>query len=308
MKALLFPGQGSQKAGMAAEFEKNFKIVKEIFKRADETLNIKLSELILNGPEENLKKTEITQPAILTTSYAIFEVIKKEINIDQKNFKFFAGHSLGEYSALVSSGSLKFEDALKLVHQRGKFMQSAVPEGEGAMLAVMGVDINSLTKFLEELKNKNGICEIANDNSNGQIILSGDKKSIQDINAILTNNKKRSIFLPVSAPFHCSLMKPASEKMSSLINETDMKDSVFELVNNVTAEPVKSSNEIKNLLIKQIFSKVRWRESVEYMINKDITDFIEVGPGKVLTGLVKRISDKVSCTSINTIEDIKKIK
>ena len=176
------------------------------------------------------------------------------------------------------------------------------------MLAVMGVDINSLVKFLEELKNKNGICEIANDNSNGQIILSGDKKSIQDINTILTNNKKRSIFLPVSAPFHCSLMKPASEKMSSLINETDMKDSVFELVNNVTAEPVKSSNEIKNLLIKQIFSKVRWRESVEYMINKDITDFIEVGPGKVLTGLVKRISDKVSCTSINTIEDIKKIK
>mgnify|MGYP001495973041 CR=1 FL=1 len=250
MKGYIFPGQGSQHSYMLSKSNLLDLASSNTFHEPIELLDDLLGCSFMNLVESEdtaINDTANTQPILLFISYLHLYKLLDNLDLD---ISFLAGHSLGEYSALVSIGSLKFEDALKLVHQRGKFMQSAVPEGEGAMLAVMGVDIKSLVKFLEELKNKNGICEIANDNSNGQIILSGDKKSIQDINAILTNNKKRSIFLPVSAPFHCSLMKPASEKMSSLINETDMKDSVFELVTNVTAEPVKSSNEIKNLLIK----------------------------------------------------------
>ena len=213
MKAIIFPGQGSQKAGMASEFQSNFKIVKDIFLRADEALKFKLSKIILNGSDEDLKKTEITQPAILTTSFAIFSVLKKEFNFDFSTTKYVAGHSLGEYSALVAADSLKLEDAVTLVHERGKLMQEAVPEGEGAMLAVMGLNIDELNSLLKKYDEKKGICEIANDNSLGQIILSGNKETLFSFSNNLKAEKKRSIFLPVSAPFHCSLMKPAAENM-----------------------------------------------------------------------------------------------
>ena len=213
MKAIIFPGQGSQKAGMASEFQGNFKIVKDIFDRGDEALNFSLSKIILNGSDEDLKKTEITQPAILITSFAIFSVLKKEFNYDLSKTKYIAGHSLGEYSALVASDSLSLEDGLKLVHERGKLMQAAVPQGEGAMLAVMGLDINELKLIMKKFDIKNGICEIANDNSPGQIILSGDKETLINFSNDLKNKKKRSIFLPVSAPFHCSLIKLAAESM-----------------------------------------------------------------------------------------------
>ena len=213
MKAIIFPGQGSQKAGMASEFQGNFKIVKDIFERGDEALNFSLSKIILNGSDEDLKKTEITQPAILITSFAIFSVLKKEFNYDLSKTKYIAGHSLGEYSALVASDSLSLEDGLKLVHERGKLMQAAVPQGEGAMLAVMGLDINELNSLIKKFDNKKGICEIANDNSPGQIILSGDKQTLVAFSNDLKVEKKRSIFLPVSAPFHCTLMKPAAERM-----------------------------------------------------------------------------------------------
>ena len=194
MKAIIFPGQGSQKAGMANEFEKNFKIVKEIFERADQALKFKLSQIILNGSDEELKKTEITQPAILTTSFAIFSVLKKEFNFDFSKIKYFAGHSLGEYSALLSSDSLSLEDAVTLVHERGKLMQTAVPEGKGAMLAVMGLDINELNSLLKNFDNKKGVCEIANDNSLGQIILSGNKESLVVFSKILKAEKKDQFF------------------------------------------------------------------------------------------------------------------
>tara|TARA_A100001011_G_scaffold47444_1_gene44873 strand:+ start:4043 stop:4966 length:924 start_codon:yes stop_codon:yes gene_type:complete len=307
MKAIIFPGQGSQKAGMASEFESNFKVVRDIFERVDEVLKFSLSKIILSGSDDDLVKTEITQPAILTTSFAIFSVLKQEFNFDLSKIKFIAGHSLGEYSALVASGSLSLENAVTLVHERGKQMQAAVPEGQGAMLAVMGLDIKELNFYLNKFEKKTGICEIANDNSPGQIILSGSKETLINFSNILKTEKKRSIFLPVSAPFHCSLMKSAAENMKLFLQKTDFKDPSLQLVSNVTALPVEKDGDIKDLLYKQIFSQVRWRETVEYMIKNDINDFIEIGPGKVLSGLVKRTNAKVLTRSINKIDDIKNL-
>ena len=308
MNTIIFPGQGSQKAGMASEFQSNFKIVKDIFERGDEALKFSLSKIILNGSDEDLKKTEITQPAILITSYAIFSVLKKEFNFDFSRTKFIAGHSLGEYSALVAFESLSLEDGLRLVHERGKLMQAAVPEGDGAMLAVMGQDIDELNLLIKKYDKKKGICEIANDNSPGQIILSGDKQTLIDLSTDLKAEKKRSIFLPVSAPFHCTLMKPAAEKMKLLLEKINFKHPNIQLISNVTALPIRKDSNIKDLLYQQIFSQVRWRESVNFMINNDINDFIEIGPGKILSGLVKRTNDKVFSRSITKIDDIKVLK
>tara|TARA_A100000164_G_scaffold341090_1_gene337521 strand:- start:11 stop:934 length:924 start_codon:yes stop_codon:yes gene_type:complete len=307
MKAIIFPGQGSQKAGMASEFQSNFKIVKEIFERVDEVLKFKLSNIILNGSNEDLKKTEITQPAILTTSFAIYSVLKKEFNFDLSKIKYIAGHSLGEYSALVASGSLSLEDGVNLVHKRGKLMQEAVPVGNGAMLAVMGLDIKALNSLIKKFDKKKGICEVANDNSTGQIILSGNKETLVDFGNNLKVEKKRSIFLPVSAPFHCSLMKPAAEKMKIFLQKTEFKNPGLKLISNVTALPIEKEGDIKDLLYRQIFSQVRWRETVEYMIKNNIDDFIEIGPGKVLSGLVKRTNDKVMTRSLTNINDIKSL-
>ena len=307
MNTIIFPGQGSQKAGMASEFHSNFKIVKDIFERGDETLKFNLSKIILNGSDEDLKKTEITQPAILITSFAIFSVLKKEFNFDFTKTKFIAGHSLGEYSALVASESLILEDGLKLVHERGKLMQAAVPEGKGAMLAVMGLDKNELNSKIEKFDKKKDICEIANDNSPGQIILSGDKQTLINLSNNLKAEKKRSIFLPVSAPFHCTLMKPAAEKMKLFLEKTNFNTPNIQLISNVTALPVEKDGNIKDLLYKQIFSQVRWRESVNFMINNGINDFIEIGPGKVLSGLVKRTNDKVLTRSLSQVDDIKNL-
>ena len=307
MKAIIFPGQGSQKAGMASEFQSNFKIVKDIFERGDEALKFSLSKIILNGSDEELKKTEITQPAILITSFAIFTVLKQEFNFDLSKIKYIAGHSLGEYSALVASESLSLEDGIKLVHERGKLMQAAVPEEEGAMLAVMGLDINDLNLLIKKFDKKKGVCEIANDNSPGQIILSGNKQTLVDFSNNLKAEKKRSIFLPVSAPFHCTLMKPAAERMKLFLEKTNFKNPNIQLISNVTALPVEKDSNIKDLLYKQIFSQVRWRESINFMINNDINDFIEIGPGKVLSGLVKRTNDKVASRSITKIDDIKNL-
>ncbi len=307
MKAIIFPGQGSQKAGMASEFHSNFKIVRDVFERVDEALKFSLSKIILEGSDEDLKKTEITQPAILTTSYAIFSVLKKEYNFDLSKIKFVAGHSLGEYSSLVASDSLSLEDGVTLVNERGKLMQAAVPEGKGAMLAVMGLENDTLTSLIKKFDIKKGTCEIANDNSPGQIILSGTKDTLVAFSNHLKVEKKRSIFLPVSAPFHCSLMKPAAENMKFFLQKKEFQKPKIQLISNVTALPVEKDGDIRDLLFKQIFSQVRWRESVEYMIKNDINDFIEIGPGKVLSGLVKRTNDKVVARSINKIDDIKNL-
>jgi len=306
MKAILFPGQGSQVVGMGSEFYNNFSSVKEIFNSADEKLKFKLSKIILEGPEDQLKLTQNTQPAILTVSYAIFKILKEEFNYNFENTKYFAGHSLGEYSALLCAGSLSFEDALYLLFERGKSMQEAVPVGKGGMLAVLGSENEEIEDCIKKIKSK-GVCEIANDNAPGQIIVSGNIELIQELQNILKENKKKSIMLPVSAPFHCSLMNAAATNMKSKIENVNFTKPNYEIITNVTASPTNDPAEIKKLLVEQIYSKVRWRESILYMANQNITEYLEIGPGKVLTGLVKRILPSANSSSINSIEDIKNI-
>ena len=306
MKALLFPGQGSQSIGMGSEFYKNFAIVKKIFEEADEKLGFKISKIILEGPDTELKLTKNTQPAILIISYSIFKILENEFGLDKKKIKYFAGHSLGEYSALVCSNSLNFRDALFLLHERGKAMQEAVPLGKGSMLAVLGVNIEEINNFISKISEKK-VCEIANDNADGQIIISGETKAIDELKTILKDNNKKNILLPVSAPFHCSLMQGAAKKMENKINPTIFKEPVLEIISNVTALPEKDPDKIKKLLVEQIYSKVRWRESIINISKKGITDFIEIGPGKVLSGLVKRIIKGSNTMSINSVDEIKKI-
>ena len=305
MNAILFPGQGSQIVGMGSEFYNNFEIVKRIFKEADDQLNYKISQIILDGPEDKLKLTQNTQPAILTVSYAIFSVLKKEFNFNFKSTKYFAGHSLGEYSALLCSGSLNFKDALFLLYERGKSMQEAVPVGKGSMIAVLGSKVDEIKNFLEKSKKK-GVCEIANDNAEGQTIVSGNIESIELFKNILKDNKIKFIPLNVSAPFHCSLMRPAADKMKEKINSINFKKPVFDIVCNVTSKPENNPENIKSLLIEQIYSTVRWRESLITMSKEKTNNFIEIGPGKVLSGMVKRTLKNINSFSINSIDDMKK--
>ena len=305
MSALLFPGQGSQVVGMCSEFYANFQLVKKIFKEADEKLNYPITKLILEGPTEQLQLTKNTQPAILTVSYSIFRVLKDEFGFDLKLFKYFAGHSLGEYSALVCAESLDFKDALYLLHERGKAMQDAVPVGEGSMIAVLGLDINKVKDFIKDRNNQEGVCEIANDNADGQVIISGDKSSVNSFQILLKEKKIKSIPLKVSAPFHCSLMKPAAQKMKEKIDNTKFNKPLFEIINNVTAKEENNSNNIKTLLIDQIFSTVKWRESIIKMSENGVSNYIEIGPGKALSGMVKRTVKDANCFSINSIADIK---
>jgi [acyl-carrier-protein] S-malonyltransferase len=304
MRAVLFPGQGSQFVGMGSDFYQKFDRVKKIFKSVDETLGYSLSKIILDGPEGDLKLTKNTQPAIMTIGVSIFSVLNEEFGFNLNNANFFAGHSLGEYTALVCAKSLKLERAAYLLNERGKFMQDAVAEGAGAMIAVLGLTIKEVEKELQ-LLSKNEICEIANDNSNNQVVVSGNKKSINNLSNNLKIKKKKGIMLPVSAPFHCSLMKKAAENMKDKIFNTNFLKPKPSIISNVTAKEEMDINKIKPLLIDQITSRVRWRESVNYMIEQGVSDFIEIGPGRVLSGLVKKINKDVKVTNINSIEDIK---
>ncbi len=305
MNAILFPGQGSQVVGMGSEFYNNFDIVKKIFKEADEKLNYKISKIILEGPQDQLSLTQNTQPAILIVSYAIFSTLKKEFNFDFNSTKFFAGHSLGEYSALVCSDSLNFQDALYLLFERGKSMQEAVPVGKGKMIAVLGLNIDQLSDFIKKNKTK-GVCEIANDNANGQTIVSGDIESLNNLEKILKENRIKFIPLNVSAPFHCSLMKPAAIKMEGKIKSVNFKKPNFDIICNVNSEPENDPEKLKELLVNQIFSTVRWRETLIRMSNEKVSHFVEIGPGKVLSGMVKRTIKDINCFSINSIDDMKK--
>jgi len=304
MRALLFPGQGSQYVGMGSDFYQKFDIVKKIFSSVDEALGFSLSKIILNGPEEKLQLTQNTQPAIMTVGVSIFNVLNKEYGFNLNDSNFFAGHSLGEYTALVCGGSLTLEKAAYLLNERGKLMQEAVPRGHGAMLAIIGMKIDEVEHEIN-LFQKEGVCEISNDNSNMQIVVSGEKKVIENFNKNLKRKKKKGILLPVSAPFHCSLMKEAAEKMKDKIENTNFEKSKPNIISNVTAQEESEVNKIKPLLIDQITSRVRWRESVNYMIKKGVKNFIEIGPGKVLSGLMKKINRDVEISNINSIEDIK---
>ena len=307
MFSVIFPGQGSQIVGMGKEFYDKFELVKSLFKEADETLNYSISKLILEGPKEELDLTANTQPAIFLISYSIFNVIKKEFNIDLNKAKYFAGHSLGEYSALSCAGYLNFSETLKILRIRGDAMQNSVPKGEGGMVAVLGSTVEIIEKILKDNESK-FIAQIANDNSEGQIVLSGKTEDLEKLIEVLKENSIKNIKLPVSAPFHCSLMSKATEIMTEELNKISFSDGSNKLISNVTAEAISNSEDLKSLLIKQIENRVRWRESVLNMINNDVDHFIEIGPGKVLSGLVKRINREVKINTINSQEDIENLK
>ena len=307
MFSIIFPGQGSQSPGMCKDFYLKYDLIKQIFKEADDILNFKISTLILEGPKEKLNLTENTQPAIFLVGYSIFNLLKKEHNIDFSNAKYFAGHSLGEYTALCAAGYINFSETLKILRIRGQAMQNSVPQGLGGMLAILSSSIEIIESLLNENKN-NYKCFIANDNSDSQIVVSGQIKDLENLSVDLKKNSIKSIMLPVSAPFHCKLMSHATEVMEKEIKNLNFKDSKKTLVSNVTAKKMTEISEIKELLVKQIESRVRWRESVKYMIEGGTDEFIEIGPGKVLSGLIKRIDKNLKVSAINNEEDISNIK
>ena len=307
MFSVIFPGQGSQMVGMGKEFYDKFDFVKNLFKEADDTLNFSISKLILEGPKEELDLTVNTQPAIFLISYSIFNVIKKEFNINLSRAKYFAGHSLGEYSALSCAGYLNFSDTLKILRIRGDAMQNSIPKGKGGMVAVLGSTVDVIEKILKD-NEKNLSAQIANDNSEGQIVLSGKTDDLDKLILILKENSIKNIKLPVSAPFHCNLMNKATNIMNDELNKLNFNEGENKLISNVTANEISNTTELKELLVKQIENRVRWRESVINMINSDVNHFIEIGPGKVLSGLVKRINKEVKIDTINNQVDIEGLK
>ena len=306
MFSVVFPGQGSQEVGMGKILYEKFDLVKNYFKEADETLNFAISKLVLEGPKSDLDLTLNTQPAIFLISYSIFNVIKTEFNINLNKATFFAGHSLGEYSALSCAGYIKFSDTLKILKIRGEAMQNAVPGGMGGMIAILGTTIKKIEDLILENKEDFKV-QIANDNSEGQIVVSGKLADLESFVKILKLQGIRCIKLPVSAPFHCELMGNATNIMKHEINKLEFNQGYNVLMSNVTADKIQVISEIKDLLIKQIENRVRWRESVINMVNDGVNNFIEIGPGKVLSGLIKRINKEVNVQSINTIEDIKNL-
>ena len=307
MFSLVFPGQGSQAIGMGKDFFEKYDLVKDLFKEADETLGISLSKIILEGPKDELDLTINTQPAIFLISYSIFQVMKKHFNIDLDKAKYFAGHSLGEYSALSAAGYLSFAETIKLLRIRGNAMQNSVPKGQGSMLAVLG----STVEIIENIINQNKddfFVEIANDNSQGQLVLSGKNTDLEKLIRVLKINNIKNIKLPVSAPFHCELMRNATEIMRKELEKTNFSETRNLLISNVTAAEIKNKDELKKLLTDQIVKRVRWRESVLNMISQDVNQFIEIGPGKVLSGLIKRIDKNVKINTINSENDIKELR
>ena len=307
MFSVIFPGQGSQLIGMGKEFFDRYEIVKKLFNEANDSLGFNISKIILEGPKEDLDLTATTQPAIFLISYSIFQVVKNEFNINLNNGKYFAGHSLGEYSALSCAGYLDFDKTIKILRARGKAMQNAVPRGEGGMLAVLGTRIETIEKILKD-NEKKFEAQIANDNSDGQTVLSGRIKDLELISIFLKNEKIKNIKLPVSAPFHSKLMSNATEIMKKEFEKINFNKSNNTLISNVTADKVLNPDDLKSLLINQIEKRVRWRESILNMIKYGVDQFIEIGPGKVLSGLVKRIDKNVKITSINNQSDVESLK
>jgi len=304
MRAVLFPGQGSQYVGMGSDFFEKYEIVKRNFDLVDKTLGFSLSKIILNGPEEELKLTKNTQPAIMLVGVSIFNVLNKHFDFKLNSSKFFAGHSLGEYTSLVCAGSISLEKAAYLLFERGKAMQDSVPEGTGAMTAVLGMKISEVENEISLLP-KEEVCEIANDNSDSQVVVSGTLKANNILNENLKKKRKKGIVLPVSAPFHCSLMKNAEIKMKTKIEESNFLAPKPSIISNVTAKQEEDVNKIKSLLVDQITSRVKWRESVNYMIQNGITNFLEIGPGKVLSNLIKKINKDVKVTNVGSLKDLK---
>ncbi|RJR13704.1 [acyl-carrier-protein] S-malonyltransferase [Candidatus Parcubacteria bacterium] len=301
--AFVFPGQGSQTVGMGQELSGHFAEVDNIIKKADERLGFSLSSLMFEGPQEELTLTYNAQPALLTTSIAILEkLIEAGIKAD-----YVAGHSLGEYSALVAAGSISFADAVHTVHLRGKFMEEAVPAGEGTMAAVLGLDEAVLLEVTEQVTSTNAPVQLANLNCPGQIVISGSRVGVQAASELAKEKgAKRVIPLVVSGPFHSSLMQPAAEKLAAALKTIDVKNTEIPVIANVDAHEMQNAEEINEKLVQQLYSPVRWEQSVERMIELGVDTFVEVGPGKVLSGLIKKINRRVTTIPVYDMETLQK--
>lgn len=305
MKAFIFPGQGSQSVGMGREIVEAFPCARDVLNEVDDALSQKLSHIIFEGPESDLTLTENTQPALMAISMAVLRVLEREGGFDLKSAaSYVAGHSLGEYSALCAAGALTLGDTARLLKLRGQSMQKGVPVGKGAMAAVLGLTLEQVEAVAAEAS-KHGICAVANDNADGQVVLSGEAAAIDAAIEIAKEaGAKRSILLNVSAPFHCALMQPAADAMAEALKEVTIHAPIVPLIANVTAGPVSEANEIRNLLVEQVTGRVRWRESVLEMGRLGVTQLIEVGAGKVLSGLTRRIDENIESVAINTPQDI----
>ncbi len=303
-KSIVFPGQGSQYLGMGKHLYDNFGISKRVFEEVDDALDFKLTEIIFGDASDKLNLTENTQPAIMAVSIATLEALKKEKGIKINEFNFCAGHSLGEYSALVAAKSIKLADAAKILKKRGQAMQNAVPIGQGAMAAILNIEVKDLEKFIEE--NNFLSVEISNDNCPGQCVVSGNKKEIDNFVILIKNElKKKAISLPVSAPFHCKMMKSAADELKNFLKQFEINDPAIPIVSNVSVLPVKSSNEIEQLLISCVYNRVRWRETIEFFYENNILECIECGPGKALTNMFKRFEFDIKCVKLDNMEDFK---
>jgi [acyl-carrier-protein] S-malonyltransferase len=307
--AFVFPGQGSQAVGMGRSLAEAFAAARQVFEEVDAALGEKLSETMWHGPAETLTLTENAQPALMTVSLAALRALEAEAGVDLKrDVAYVAGHSLGEYSALAAAQSLAIADAARLLRIRGRAMQKAVPVGVGAMAALIGVDLDAARAIAEE-GGAGGICEAANDNGGGQVVLSGEKQAVERaVETAKAKGVKRAMMLPVSAPFHCALMQPAADAMAEALSKVSIKAPVVPVVANVLAQPITDPAAIIDALVRQVTGTVRWRESVAFMAGAGVTSFYEVGSGKVLAGLIKRIADAATVSSIGTPEDVARFK
>ena len=297
MHAFLFPGQGAQAIGMGKDLAENFLVSKNVFEEVNDALGQDLSGLIWNGDIERLTLTENAQPALMATSIAAIKALEAE-GVKFDHASYIAGHSLGEYSALCAAGSLSLTDTAKLLRIRGKAMQDAVPFGLGAMAAILGLDFETVSK-IANLSSDDQICQAANDNDPGQVVISGHKNAVdRTIELAKDAGAKRAVLLPVSAPFHCSLMQPAADIMAKALNEIKLEDPIVPLVANVRANEQNNGDMIKDLLIEQVTGSVRWRECIEFMISKGVSEVFEIGAGKALSGMVRRIDREISVNQV----------
>jgi [acyl-carrier-protein] S-malonyltransferase len=302
--AFTFPGQGSQAVGMGKALADAYPVAKSVFDEVDAALGEKLTDIIWNGPSDTLTLTENAQPALMAVSIATLRVLDTEAGISVKDAKFVAGHSLGEYSALAAAGALSVSDAAKLLRTRGRAMQKAVPVGVGAMAALLGLDFDTAVATAKEAA-QGQVCDPANDNGGGQVVVSGNKEAVdRAVEIAKGRGARRAMLLPVSAPFHCSLMKPAADVMADALSQVTINKPLVPLVSNVLASAISDPDEIRRRLIEQVTGTVRWRESVAYMAGEGVTKFFEIGAGKVLTGLVKRIADGATGVSVGSPADI----
>ena len=306
--AFTFPGQGSQQVGMGKALADAFLAAREVFEEVDDALSQNLSGLMWGGPEDELTLTENAQPALMAVSMAALRVLQRDAGLDlEAKAKYVAGHSLGEYSALAAAGTFSLADAARLLKTRGRAMQQAVPVGEGAMAALLGLEFDDVTSVAEEASSQ-GVCQIANDNAPGQVVVSGAREAIEAaVEIAKEKGARRAMLLPVSAPFHCALMQPAADAMAEALASVEMKMPAVPVVANVTTQPVSDPATIRDLLVEQVTGVVRWRESVSFMADQGVESVFEVGAGKVLSGLARRINRDLSAVSVGTPEDIEAV-